>query len=114
MGAPIVYFEIAGPDGAALQSFYSSVFHWNIDAQRAIAAASAGIRGGIRQDPPATLFYLGVDDVNAAQDAIVAAGGTTIIRRMVVPGVVTFGLFKDPAGNVCGLAENGSFPTSDP
>ncbi len=112
MGAPIVYFEVAGPDGAALQSFYSTVFQWDINAQRTIAAASAGVRGGIRQDPPATVFYLGVDDVNAAQDAIVAAGGMTIIKRMVVPGVVTFGLFKDPAGNVCGLAENGSFPTS--
>jgi uncharacterized protein len=112
MGAPIVYFEVAGPDGAALQTFYSTVFKWSIDAKRAISAASAGISGGIRQDPPATLFYLGVDDVNVAQDAVVAAGGTTIIKRMVVPGVVTFGLFKDPAGNVCGLAENGSFPAS--
>jgi uncharacterized protein len=113
MAAPIVYFEVAGPDAAALKSFYSTVFHWNIDAQYAIEKASAGIRGGIRQDPPATLFYLGVDDVNAAQDAIVAAGGTTVIRRMVVPGVVTFGLFKDPAGNVSGLVEHGSTPTSD-
>jgi predicted enzyme related to lactoylglutathione lyase len=112
MAAPIVYFEVAGPDGAALQAFYSNVFQWDINAQRTISAATAGIRGGIRQDPPATVFYLGVDDVNAAQDAIVAAGGTTIIRRMAVPGVVTFGLFKDPAGNVCGLAENGSIPTS--
>ena len=112
MGAPIVYFEVAGPDGGALQSFYSNVFQWNIDAQRAIDLASAGIRGGIREDPPATVFYLGVADVNATQDAIAAAGGTVIIKRMVVPGVVTFGLFKDPAGNVCGLAEFGSYPTT--
>jgi hypothetical protein len=110
MGAPIVFFDIAGPDANTLQAFYSGVFKWSIDAARGISAASAGIPGVIRQDPPATLFYLAVDDVNATQDAIVAAGGSTIIRRMVVPGVVTFGLFKDPAGNVCGLAENGSFP----
>jgi uncharacterized protein len=111
MSAPIVYFEIAGPDGAALHNFYSSVFQWDINAQRTISAASAGVRGGIRQDPPATLFYLGVTDVTATLSAVVAAGGTVLVPRMVVPGVVTFGLFRDPAGNVCGLAELGSFPT---
>jgi hypothetical protein len=112
MGAPIVYFEVAGPDGEALQSFYSNVFQWDINAQRTISAATAGIRGGIRQDPAATVFYLGVPDVNAAQAAVEAAGGTVLIRRMAIPGVVTFGLFKDPAGNVCGLAEFGSYPTT--
>jgi uncharacterized protein len=111
MGAPIVYFEIAGPDGAALHNFYSNVFEWDINAQRTISAASAGVRGGIRQDPPATLFYLGVADVTATLNAVVAAGGTILVPRMVVPGVVTFGLFRDPAGNVCGLAELGSFPS---
>jgi uncharacterized protein len=112
MPAPIVYFEVAGPDAPALQAFYSGVFGWDISGQRAIAAASAGIRGGIRQDPPATLFYLGVPDVTAALAQDTANGGTVVIPRMVVPGVVTFGLFKDPAGNICGLAELGSFPTS--
>ena len=112
MGAPIVYFEVAEPDGAALQSFYSTVFEWDINAQRSISLATAGLRGGIRQDPADKVFYLGVPDVNAAQAAVEAAGGTVVIRRMAVPGVVTFGLFKDPAGNLCGLAEFGSYPTT--
>ena len=112
MAAPIVYFEVAGPDAAALQTFYSTVFHWDINAQRAISLATAGIRGGIRQDPADKMFYMGVPAVNAAQTAIEAAGGTVVIRRMAVPGVVTFGLFKNPAGNLCGLAEFGSYPTS--
>ena len=112
MAAPIVYFEVAGPDAAELQTFYSTVFQWDINAQRAISLASAGIRGGIRQDPSDTMFYMGVPAVNAAQTAIEAAGGTVVIRRMAVPGVVTFGLFKDPAANLCGLAEFGSYPTS--
>lgn len=112
MAAPIVYFEVAGPDAAALQTFYATVFQWDINAQRAISLASAGIRGGIRQDPADKMFYMGVPAVNAAQTAIEAAGGTVVIRRMAVPGVVTFGLFKNPAGNLCGLAEFGSYPTS--
>jgi predicted enzyme related to lactoylglutathione lyase len=53
-----------------------------INTQRTISAATAGIRGGIRQDPADTVFYLGVPDVNAAQDAVVAAGGTVVIKRM--------------------------------
>ena len=32
MGQPVVHFEIIGKDGAALQSFYSALFGWRIDA----------------------------------------------------------------------------------
>ena len=74
MPAPIVYFEVAGPDGAALQAFYAKVFEWDINAQRTISLATAGIRGGIRQDPADKVIYMGVPDVNAAQTAIEAAG----------------------------------------
>jgi uncharacterized protein len=110
MGAPIVYFEVAGPDGAALKSFYSSVFDWSIDAASTIAADSTGgIRGGIRQDPPEKVLYLGVASIDETLKQIAAAGGKTILPRTVVPGVVTFALFVDPAGNRMGLAEFGSF-----
>jgi predicted enzyme related to lactoylglutathione lyase len=88
------------------------VFQWDINAQRTISAATAGIRGGIRQDPAATVFYLGVPDVSASLAAITAAGGKVILPRTAVPGVVTFALFQDPAGNLCGLAELGSYPTT--
>ena len=112
MSAPIVYFEVAGPDGAALQTFYSSVFQWDINAQRSISLATAGIRGGIRQDPADKVFYLGVPDITATLAAITAAGGKVIVPRTPVPGVVTFALFLDPAGNLAGLAELGSYPTT--
>ena len=53
MPAPLVYFDIAGPDGATLKNFYSTLFDWSIDSTSTIAAASTGgVRGGIRQDPP--------------------------------------------------------------
>jgi uncharacterized protein len=111
MSAPIVYFEIAGPDGARLKEFYSTVFGWSIDAHSSIAAASTGgVKGGIRQDPPEKVLYLGVPDIMAALKQIEAAGGKTILPRTVVPGVVTFALFTDPAGNRMGLAELGSYP----
>jgi len=111
MGAPIVYFEIAGPDGPRLREFYSAVFGWSIDASSSIAAASTGgLKGGIRQDPPEKVIYMGVPDIMAALKQIEAAGGHTVLPRTVVPGVVTFALFTDPAGNRLGLAELGSFP----
>jgi predicted enzyme related to lactoylglutathione lyase len=104
--APIVYFEIAGPRGAGLREFYAGVFDWQIDATAAVPAASTGgLRGGLREDPAEKIFYLGVPDINAALERIEAAGGIVILPRTVVPGVVTYALFLDPAGNRLGLAE---------
>lgn len=34
-----------------------------------------------------------------------------MLARTEVPDVVTFALFQDPAGNLLGLAEFGSYPT---
>jgi predicted enzyme related to lactoylglutathione lyase len=45
MGAPIVYFEIAGPEGENLREFYTTVFGWNIDeADRIDPTATGGLK----------------------------------------------------------------------
>ena len=103
--APIVFFDIAGPDVAQLHTFYAKIFNWSIDTRHAIDRASAGLDGTLRQDPAEKVIYLGVPDVTAALTAIEAAGGTIIAKRFEVPGVVVLGLFKDPAGNRMGLVE---------
>ncbi len=106
MPAPIVYFEIAGPRAAGLREFYAAAFDWHVDAGSGIdAAQTGGLRGGLRDDPAEKIFYLGVPDIEAALARIEAAGGIVILPRTVVPGVVTFALFLDPAGNRLGLAE---------
>lgn len=111
MGAPIVYFEVAGPDGDKLREFYTSVFGWNIDeADRIEASSTGGLRGGIRRDPAEKVFYLAVPDIAESLKQIEAAGGQVVVPRTVVPGIVTFALFLDPAGNRLGLAEIGSYP----
>ena len=52
MGAPIVFFDIAGPDGAKLCSFYSGVFDWKIDDKLAVDGTSTvGLAGTLRNDP---------------------------------------------------------------
>jgi predicted enzyme related to lactoylglutathione lyase len=101
--APIVFFDIAGPDAAKLKAFYAANFGWSIDGADAIKTPK--LEGTLRQDPPETLIYLGVPDIDAALKAINASGGSTVMPRMVIPNVVTFALFKDPAGNRMGLVE---------
>jgi predicted enzyme related to lactoylglutathione lyase len=106
MGAPIVFIDIAGPDFGAQSSFYRTVFGWEIAADgRFTADAVAPMPGTLRTDPAGTGIYLGVPDVAAALEQVVANGGTVIAPRFEVPGVVVLGLFTDPAGNRLGLVE---------
>ena len=110
MSSPIVYFEIAGPDGTRLRSFFNTVFGWDIDSSSTIASGSTGgLRGGIREDPPDKVLYMGVDDIDDVLAKVEANGGSVVLPRTVVPEVVTFALFKDPAGNLLGVAENGTY-----
>jgi predicted enzyme related to lactoylglutathione lyase len=103
MTAPIVFFDIAGPDAGTLRAFYASNFGWSINDHLAID--TGGLRGTLRQDPPEKIIYLGVPDIDAALAAIHASGGKTEMPRTVIPNVVTFALFSDPAGNRMGLVE---------
>jgi len=101
--APIVFFDIAGPDAAKLRTFYASNFGWKIDAGNGIDAGA--LKGTLRQDPAEKIIYIGVPDINAALEQIKQSGGSVAMPRMVVPNVVTFALFTDPAGNRMGLVE---------
>jgi uncharacterized protein len=104
--APIVFFDIAGADGPRLQKFYNELFAWTIAGDGTFAApVTTPLSGVIRQDPAATLFYVGVEDINATLKRIAANGGTIVFPRLEVPGRVIIGMFKDPAGNQVGLVE---------
>jgi len=104
--APIVFFDIAGPDAAALRSFYGGVFGWKIGPTNLIGRDSTGtLDGTLRQDRPEKMLYLGVPDVTAALQAVVAAGGKIDQPRFEIPGVVVLGIFHDPAGNRMGVVE---------
>lgn len=103
MPAPVVFFDIAGPEGAKLNDFYSRAFGWNTDAMGRVDTGT--LKGALRQDAADKVIYLGVPDVTAALKAVEAGGGKTIAPRFEVKGVVVLGLFKDPAGNTMGLVE---------
>ncbi len=83
ISSPPWSFDIAGPDAARLKQFYSDNFGWGIDATNGITTPN--LKGTLRQDPPETLIYLGVPDIDAALKKIVASGSASSCYRMVVP-----------------------------
>ncbi len=116
MGNPVVHFEIAGPDGPALQQFYRDLFGWNVEAQGeefgfyGVAQHNeGGIGGGILQTQEGmpsnyVTAYIQVDDLRAALDKIAAAGGASLMPPMEVdPSVGSIAMFTDPANNCMGL-----------
>ncbi len=106
MSAPIVFFDIAGPDETALRKFYEEIFDWPCGKPETFAPGNAPVlQGSIRQDPAEKVFYMGVNDISATMDDIMKAGGIIDVPRFEVPGVVVLGLFFDPAGNRMGLVE---------
>jgi predicted enzyme related to lactoylglutathione lyase len=53
-----------------------------------------------------------VPSIHETLAQIIKAGGSVVIPRTEVPGILTFALFNDPAGNLLGLAEDGTYPRS--
>ncbi len=106
MSAPIVFFDIAGPDSKKLKDFYTTLFSWDItDDGKFTAHVVSPLEATIRQDPAEMRTYIGVEDVAAKLHEIEAIGGSIDVPRFEVPGVVILGLFRDPAGNPLGLVE---------
>jgi predicted enzyme related to lactoylglutathione lyase len=124
MGQPVVHFEVIGKDGAKLQSYYSELFGWQIDASNPMGYGivqrdgntnpdGVGIGGGIAGGPEGyeghVTFYVEVDDVEAALAKAESLGGTRIMGPMTMdePPLV-LGQFGDPEGHVIGLVADAS------
>jgi uncharacterized protein len=121
MGQPVVHFEVIGKDGAKLQSYYSELFGWEIDADNpqhygVIAregntnAEGAGIGGGVGPGPEGydghVTFYVEVPDVEAALAKAESLGGKRIFGPDKVPGTdVELGQLADPEGHAIGVTK---------
>ena len=110
--APIVFFDIAGPDLASQAAFYKAVFGWDAGPTGALTVPSASpLPGNLRVEPPTLgptaerVLYVGVPDIEATLEVVKAHGGSVVFGRTIAPGVVILALFKDPAGNRMGLVE---------
>jgi predicted enzyme related to lactoylglutathione lyase len=117
MGSKVVHFEMSGPDGKALESFYSQLFGWTtaeIPGGYAVidTRGGTGINGGIGTSPtgsPHGTFYVAVDDLDATLEKAESLGAKTI-TPVTDMGVVTFALFADPDGLTVGLLKNAPPP----
>ena len=125
MANPIVHFEIIGPDPTSLRAYYGELFDWSFAENAPVAVEvsetsrygfvermstedGTGIPGGVGGGPgyeSQCLFYVGVPDVEEALRRAVDLGGTRIMGPAVNDGGgVVVGHFKDPGGNLIGVA----------
>jgi predicted enzyme related to lactoylglutathione lyase len=120
MGQPVVHFEVIGKDAEKLQSYYSELFGWGIDADNPMKygvvqregntnADGVGIGGGVGVGPEGydghVTFYVEVPDVEAALAKAESLGGSRMMGPDKVMEGVEIGLFHDPEGNLVGVVK---------
>jgi uncharacterized protein len=122
VGRPVVHFEIIGRDPAGLRAYYRELFGWEFQVGDAATEAvsrpgeygfvdgsttEGGINGGVGGGEGyerRVVFYVGVDDVEAALEKAESLGGTRRLGPEGNPGRIVVGQFVDPEGNVIGVA----------
>jgi predicted enzyme related to lactoylglutathione lyase len=113
MGRPVVHFEIGCRDRAKTGDFYSKLFGWQITeagpASNIQTGSPQGISGHItslgHEPEHYTMFYVDVEDVQAALDKAAELGGKTVVGPITIPSG-TFAWFADPDGNMIGLLKS--------
>ena len=107
----ICYLEIPAIDVKRSADFYRSVFGWNVrtrgDGATAFDDGVGQVSGAwVTGRPPSReaglLFYVMVDSVAAAVEAVVAQGGE-IVQPIGRDAPEITARFRDPGGNVIGL-----------
>jgi uncharacterized protein len=113
MPNPVVWFEIVGKDGKALQDFYANLFGWKIDANNPmnygiVEKEGAGIGGGICTNPGqnGVTVYVAVSDMEATLKKAEELGGKVVVPITEIPNMVTFAMFEDIEGNKIGILKS--------
>jgi predicted enzyme related to lactoylglutathione lyase len=115
MSHPVIHFEFGTPDGSALAEFYHRLFGWEVQPSGPeywlLAPGEEGIAGGVLQTtggiPPYFTVYVAVDDLGVALSDAEKLGASRIVEPTTVPGVGSFAMIRDPAGNMIGLMRQG-------
>ena len=106
----ICYIELPATDVGRSADFYRDVFGWRIRARSDGHTAfddttgevsGTWVRGRVPAEP-GLLFYIMVDSVAEACDAVVAHGGA-IVQPIGADAPEVTARFRDPGGNVIGL-----------
>lgn len=118
-----VHFEIHASDPQAAINFYSRLFGWSFnkwdggdywmihtgpDDQPGINGGLIPRRGPVPENMAAMnafVITVDVENVDTAVAGALAAGGTTAVPKMAVPGIGWLAYLKDPDGNVFGVMQ---------
>ncbi len=100
--------EMYAPDGEAAGRWFGEQFGWGAAPTMPNFVgfdAGAGIGGVFQSHTPQArvMVYVYVTDVAGTLTTIESHGGARIGEPMGVPGLATFGYFRDPSGTVAGL-----------
>ena len=107
----ICYLELPALDVRGSAEFYEKVFGWRLRKRGDGATAfddttgqvsGTWVAGRPASAEPGLLFYIMVDSVAAAVDAV-AAAGCAIVQPIGVDAPEITARFRDPGGNVIGL-----------
>jgi predicted enzyme related to lactoylglutathione lyase len=107
----ICYLELPALNVSQSAAFYSKVFGWSIrtrgDGAQAFDDTTGEVSGAFvlgrpTWATPGLLFYIMVDSVAAACQAVEAHGGT-IVQPIGADAPEITARFRDPAGNIIGL-----------
>lgn len=125
MTGKVIHFEIPIDDNERAVAFYSRAFGWRLERWGPVeywttdAGDGEGIGGALTKrsdDAPSLMFYIDVEDIDAALDAVEAAGGARLTGRMPIPTVGWSAFFADTEGNRVGLFQadpNATMPEGD-
>jgi len=113
---PVVWFEVVGKNGPALQRFYGRLFNWQISdagdgsGYGIVQGAEKGIGGGVGKSadggPGHVTFYVEVDDPAAYLNRAGQLGGSVVLPPTEIPQFhLTFAMFTDPEGHLIGLSK---------
>lgn len=124
MGQPVVHFEVIGADPVKLRGYYAELFGWEYGVGDATTdkvsqpgmygfihgntlGGGTDLNGGIgggQGFEPRVLFYVCVDDVEAALRKAESLGGKRLLGPEPEGADFQVGRFADPEGNVIGIA----------
>ena len=113
--AGISYLRVPAADPRTTAGFYAAVFGWTVDADRPDPSFADGTGHVIGHIVPAAddvageagiRPYVYVDSVDATLERIAAAGGA-VVADPYEEGTLWVATFRDPAGNVLGLWQQG-------
>lgn len=112
----VMHFEIPSGDPEKTMKFYSDVFGWTFSQFgdfeywmcKTGEDSEPGINGAVmkRKDPNQPLVNsVVVDSVDTYCAKVVAAGGEIVVPKMPIGEMGFVAYFKDPDGNITGVAE---------